>query len=117
VIAGQVSEAAFQQVVVDYARLRRWRFTHFRPARTRSGWSTPIEGDAGFPDLVLVRRGRLVLPELKSETGAPSADQLAWFTQLALVEETIRDRCDGWSPVEAHIWRPSDWPRIEEVLR
>ncbi len=43
----------------------------------------------GFPDLVMVR------PE-----------QRGWLDAL--------DRCKG---IEARLWRPRDWPEIEEVLK
>jgi hypothetical protein len=38
---------------------------------------------AGIPDLLLVRRGRVVACELKAERGRVSADQLAWLHDLA----------------------------------
>jgi hypothetical protein len=69
-----------------------WRAAHFRPARTAKGWRTPVAADgAGFPDLVLVRRTRIVAAELKSgrvtrtACGIPATDErLSWPT---------RDRC------------------------
>jgi hypothetical protein len=46
-----LSEAAFTDAVIELARLGGWRVAHFRPARTASGWRTPVQGDgAGFPD-------------------------------------------------------------------
>jgi hypothetical protein len=117
VIPALVSEEELQTLVMDWAKLNKWRQTHFRPARTRAGWSTPLQGDPGFPDLVAVRPGRLVFAELKSETGEATADQLGWLAGLWSIEEQIRARCNGWSPIETHLWRPSDWSQIEEVLR
>jgi len=61
-----MTEREFQQAVVQLARLMGWRVHHTRPALTQRGrWLTPIQGDAGFPDLVLCRPPRLILAELK----------------------------------------------------
>ncbi|MCI0542945.1 MAG: hypothetical protein L0Z49_00695 [Actinobacteria bacterium] len=59
-----------------YAMVRGWRVCHFRPATTRDGWRTAVQGHPGFPDLVLARRGRVVFAELKA---ALSAEQLEWL--------------------------------------
>src|SRR5690349_1877599 len=93
--AGQPSEKAFQTMVLDLARLLGWRSYHTFDSRR----SAP-----GFPDLVLVRRERLVFAELKRETGAASAAQREWLEAL--------DR----TPAEAYLWRPADLPEITEVL-
>lgn len=94
------TEADFQTLVVDYARLQGWLVHHTRPARTGKGWRTPIQGDVGFPDLVLARAGRVVFAELKSEKGRLSAGQSAWL-----------------KAVDGLVWRPSDWQTIKEILR
>jgi hypothetical protein len=106
------TEASFQSAVVAYARANGWLVAHFRPARTARGWRTPVEADgAGFPDLVLVRRGlggtpgRVVFAELKRRQRRLSAAQLAWVAAL--------DTAPG---VEVHIWTPADWPEVEAVL-
>ena len=97
------TEAEFQTLVIDYAHLMGWRVAHFRPAQSRSGkWSTPMQGDPGFPDLVLARRGSDTLfVELKSEKGVVSPSQWAWF-------DAVSD--------DYYIWRPSDWPEIQKIL-
>ena len=101
----QISEAAFQQRVLEYARLMHWRLAHFRPARTERGWRTPMAGDPGFPDLVLLRRDRLVFAELKTDSGRLRPEQLQWL-------ESLRRTCN-----EVYVWRPQDWPQIVEALR
>jgi len=73
-----ISEAAVQSVVTDALRTFGWRFCHFRAAQDKSGrWLTPIEGDPGFPDIIAVKDGRLLLLECKSTRGikkpAPTA--------------------------------------------
>ena len=100
-------EATLQTQVIDLAHLQGWLVHHTRPAQNRRGqWGTPIQGDKGFPDLVLVRRPRVIFAEIKSQKGAPSAEQTGWLLELA--------GCPG---VETHIWKPSDWPDIERTLR
>jgi len=63
------SEEEFQEAVIGYARLCGWKVHHTRPARTSKGWKTPIQGDKSFPDLVMARKGRLAIAELKSTKG------------------------------------------------
>lgn len=105
------TEAQWQTVVVDYARLRGWLLHHGRPLRTVDGeWRTAITGDRGFPDLVMVRRERLVVAELKSETGRAGPGQAAWAVGFQLVAAA------SGGAVEFHHWRPSAWPEVERVL-
>lgn len=62
---------------------------------------------AGFPDLVLVGRGRLLFIEVKSATGKLTTPQLAWYAGLLDVG------------AEAYVWRPADWKSgtIERILK
>jgi len=101
-----LTEAAFQRRVLEAAHANGWLATHFRAARTRHGWVTPLEGDKGFFDTVLARKGRLLLKELKTEAGRVRPEQLAW---LEAVGET--------GTYEAGIWRPRDWGSITEALK
>ena len=73
---------------------------HTRPAQTAKGWRTPIQGDPGYPDLTMARAGKVVWAELKSEKGKLSDAQIGW--------------CSAIGPV--HVWRPSDWDTVVEVL-
>lgn len=84
------TERDCQDAIVEGAQLLGYLVHHCRPARTDHGWATPIQGDAGFPDLVLAHRdaGVVVFLELKRPAhpgGAvrPRPDQLAWQTALA----------------------------------
>ena len=97
-----LSEADLQRRLLDLARLRGWRVAHFRPARTAQGWRTPITGHPGFPDLGLARSGRILAVELKSATGRPTAEQLAWL--------------DALGPF-GRLWRPADWDAIVRTLQ
>lgn len=62
---------------------------------------------AGFPDLVLVRGGRLVFAELKTVDGKESAAQWKWLRELVAVGHDVG----------VYTWRPCDRDEIEEVLR
>lgn len=99
-----MNEAEFQSGVIEYARLRGWMVHAERPARTKSGWVTPIQGDAGWPDLVLTRGGRLLFIELKGARGKVSEAQAVWHSALRLTGHPVL------------VWRPDDWPEIERVL-
>jgi len=113
-VSGKVSDAAFSlseaqlcDAVIELARTLSWKVTHFRPAMVRGGWRTPIQGDAGFPDLVLARGNRVVFVELKSMRGRLSHHQVEWIGAL------VR------SGAEVFLWTPEDWfsGRIEKSLR
>lgn len=89
------SEDEFQADVVGLAKLLGWRVYHTRDSRG---------SDCGFPDLTMVRRGRLIFAELKTDTGKLRPEQEAWLSDLL---ETA---------AEVHLWRPSAWVEIERVL-
>lgn len=101
-----MTERDWQRRVVDYARIKRWAIMHTRPAMKRSGeWATPIMGQPGFPDLTMVRRGRLVFAELKAVRGRLTVAQRTWLVRLR--------ECPG---VEVYLWRPEDWGEVQGVL-
>lgn len=104
-----MSEPEFQAAVIEAARLLGWRVAHFRPARTRRGWRTPVQGDGrGFPDLVAVHPGRgvLLVRELKAGGRAKlSREQAAWLADF--------EACG----VDVGVWRPDDWDEIDERFR
>jgi hypothetical protein len=103
-----MTERELQRCVLQLARLLGWRVAHFRPARTKRGWRTPVEADgAGWLDLVLCRGERLLFRELKGDGGRLSPAQLAWL--IALQQ----------SGANADVWAPLDWRsgRIEAVLK
>ena len=101
-----MTEREFQRAVVELARLMGWRVFHARPALTRRGrWLTPIQGDAGFPDLVLCRPPRLIVAELKRNGARPTPQQQGWLDALSA--------CAG---VECYLWTPADWDAIVRML-
>ena len=102
VVMSTVSEKTFAQTVVDIATRGQW--TVYRTYRsTRS--------PAGFPDLVLVRSGRLIFAELKREGKAPTPAQQAWLAQL----REVRERC--YPSVLVFVWRPTDIDEIRRILQ
>ena len=119
------SEREFQAAVIEYAQLNGWMVAHFRPGMMKSGrWVTPMIGDPGFPDLVMVRHGFLVFAELKSETGKMSKPQEMWQEALIDAEENAERAWETpsrsgsyFEPVQYSLWRPSDWDEIEQTLR
>lgn len=90
-----MTEDQWQNRVVAYARLLHILTWHDNDSR---------RNDEGFLDLVLVGPGGLVFAELKKESGSLSPGQHVWIDALKL------------AGVEVHVWRPSDWPQVQEVL-
>lgn len=99
-----VLEADWQRIVLAIATAQGWRHYHAPRAGVRANGSVRTT-TAGFPDLVLVRGPRLIFAELKRETGSPTREQVAWLTDLA------------GASAEVYLWRPSDLPDVQEVLR
>lgn len=102
----KITEQALQRTIVEMAQLGGWMVMHTRPAMNRDGeWSTPIQGDPGFPDLILANDdGEVIAAELKSETGKVADDQRRWLMAL---------KSGG---VETYVWRPRDLDDITERL-
>lgn len=100
-------EAAFQKTVIEFAQLHGWRVAHFRAARTKDGWATPVAANGkGFPDLFLLRqrtRERLCA-EIKVPPNTVTDEQREWLIAMEL--------CG----VPAFTWTPLDWGEIEAVL-
>jgi len=100
------SEQGFLGAIIELAQLCGWRAHHGRPALSNKGWRTPIQGDAGFLDLVLVRRPRVIIAEIKSDRGRLTPDQQAWLKEL-----------EGCLGVESYVWRPRMFEDIVGILR
>jgi len=101
------SEDSLLRSIIAEAQLRGWLVYHARPARTKDGrWVTPMQGDAGFPDLVLVRKPRVLFIEVKSERGKVSPEQWCWVHEL--------DAC--WPGAEMYVIFPHDRDRISAIL-
>jgi len=111
VVFANPTEKQFQLAVIELAKLCGWLVHAERPARTATGWRTPIQGDAGFPDVVFVKpgtnddTGRIIFAELKTVTGKASVAQRIWLKAL-----------DDCIDVHAYIWTPNDWDEIAKEL-
>jgi hypothetical protein len=92
----RMTEARWQAQVLTLARMFGWRTYHVFDSR---------RSVAGFPDLVLVRRPRVIFAELKAPRGRLTVDQKGWLAELR--------ECT----VETYVWRPDDLDRVMEVLR
>lgn len=118
-----ISETAFKDLIIEFARLRGWLIHHDRPAQNHKGkWASHIQGDPGFPDLVLARRGRVIFAELKTEKGNLGEHQERWMDELTepVWDEACADHNHSCPHVESllvRVWRPSDWDVVQEVLR
>jgi aldehyde:ferredoxin oxidoreductase len=96
--APDISEAKFQAEVMKVAAQLGWIFYHTHDS---------IGSAAGFPDLVLARKGRVIIfAELKTEKGVVTQEQRKWFEVL-----------DGVRFCHAYVWRPSDMEEIVEILK
>ena len=102
VLASAMSEKELSANVVDAALKLGWLCYHTYDSRK----SAP-----GFPDLVLLRRDRLVFIELKTERARTSPAQEEWLRGLASLHGDGRPEC--------YLWRPADWlnETIMGVLR
>ena len=90
-----VTERAFQRQVNDLCALLGWLTYH-----THRSDRSP----AGFPDSVMVRGGRVIFAELKTERG-----------RLAYAQEKWRDALRG-AGTEWYLWRPSMMQEIIDLL-
>lgn len=90
-IARAMKEDELLANVLVIAKVKGWHAYHVRNAK-----AGVVQGDTGFPDLVLVRR-KLLFVELKTELGDIRPEQVMWAEWLKAVGHTVR------------YWRPSDW--------
>ena len=101
-----MSEAAFLKQICAIAKLRGWLIYHAKPAQVGERWATHFQGDAGFPDLILLHpvSGRLLAVELKAERGKLSPLQKRWLMAF-----------DAGSHFNS-VWKPSDMEYILYTL-
>ena len=59
---------------------------------------------AGFPDLLLIRRPRLIWAELKADRGVVTPDQRDMLEELRSCGQ------------EVYLWRPSMWSELKRYL-
>lgn len=90
-VAANVTERQWQQAICELASLLGWRWYHTHDSR---------RSPEGFPDLVLVKGGRLLFFECKTEKGRVTKAQDEWLTALGPVSDL------------AVVVRPSDWESV-----
>ena len=102
-----MTETEFTNELLKWAKAYGWHRFHARSSgRMHNGKAIPtVQGNSGFPDLVLLRGKRLIFAELKVGKNKPSDEQLQWIAML--------DEVHG---VEVHLWRPEQWSQILVVL-
>ena len=82
-------ESELKSKVRELALQLQWRYYHTHDSR---------KSEAGFPDITLVRNGRVLFIELKRQKKNPTTDQKKWLDELHKVPFC-----------EVYVWRPSDW--------
>lgn len=134
----KMSEEQFARQVIELATVYGWRVFRVenstREITRRSGARVRVRNinatGVGYPDLTLVRAKdrRLLFVELKRDLGPrgggihshvqPTDEQLAWMADLRAAA-TRRDQCGraDHAAFDVHLWRPSDFARVEEWLR
>lgn len=106
----QQTEREFQASVINLARGMGWTvwFDVATNAPRRCSGCGAVRrlprNASGHPDLILIRRPRIIWAELKAEDGKLSEAQAAWIEELMACGQ------------EAYVWRPQDAQRIAEVL-
>ena len=96
IVQSSTSEKDFQKTVQKLATIKGWYWYHA---------SMSMRDNAGFPDLVMVRRDRVVFAELKTEKGRVRKAQSAWLGAL---------KDSGC--VEVYLWRPRHIDEITSIL-
>jgi len=93
----KITEKVFQAQVKQAAIITGWKYY--------ATWNS-FRSTEGFPDCVMIhpKKGRLLVVELKSETGQLTEKQAEWLDDF---------RAAG---VEVHMWRPSDFDVAWKIL-
>lgn len=77
-------ETEFKNWIMRVARERGWKVNHVWKTRNERGvWITTCA--PGWPDLTLVRDGRIVFIECKAKRGRVEPDQDEWLDELAKI--------------------------------
>lgn len=79
----RATEKQCQETIVAWAQWLGYRVLAIRPAFSRGKYSSPIQGDPGYPDLTLVHpRAGVLFVELKRAPNQLEHDQIAWRQAL-----------------------------------
>lgn len=99
------SEADFKKQVIDTAQALGW-LVHSDPD------SRQVQGNPGFPDLVLVKDGMVIFAELKRNGAHLQKVQFKWMDAL---QQYTGKFTFGHSP-RIDVWRPGDYENIKRLL-
>ena len=92
----RILEADFQAQIVKLATLLGWKVYHTHDSRKSQG---------GFPDLILIRRTRMIVSELKTQEHTTTDEQRKWMHAFIGI---------GIGDAEVSLWRPDAPPAAEE---
>lgn len=108
--AAVMTERQLLEAIRALAKRLDWLVYHTHDSR---------RSEPGFPDLVLVRDGRVIFAELKTQRGRVSPAQDVWLERLAEVTRTLEQALAApgdedyarafdhvATSVTVHVWRP-----------
>ena len=101
------SERTFQNSIMRLAIESGWLGYCHPDSRKSASISTP-----GFPDIFLLKPGRVVIMETKMPKNKAHDDQLIWLTilySLLSILSSIR--------LTIGVFYPDDWPEIERIIK
>jgi hypothetical protein len=100
-----MNETEWQKQVLKTAHTLGWHSMHI--GRTGKHQAVGAKGTlgTGWPDLVLVKGGRMVIAELKTDASYLTEEQKRVISVLY-----------GVPGIEVHIWRPADFGLIIDTL-
>jgi len=91
-----ITEKDWQATVIAQAKVLGYEFIYFT-------WNSR-HSPAGFPDLIILRDGRMIVAELKREGEQPTPEQYFWLLEFLKVTKDV------------YLWYPSDWDEVVKVL-
>jgi hypothetical protein len=108
-----MTEAEFTDSILKWAKVYGWRRFHVRGNTRRL-----IQGDVGFPDLVLLKGDRLIFAELKVAKNKPTPEQAGWLSALSKLTtpRLTNDEVQYRTEIEVHLWHPEQWSEILVAL-
>lgn len=94
-----LDEKEHMRQTIEAAHMAGFLVAHFRSVLTKRGWQTPVQADgAGFPDLCLVGRGKIMFRECKTDRSSSKVrpEQQVWLDAIEL------------NGGDSGVWRPRD---------
>lgn len=93
-------EQRLVDMIIEYAQLKHVLVMHPRPAMTKDGWRTAIQGDEGYLDLTLAGPGGVAFAECKKRVGGKVSDgQVKWLDTL----------CAAQGSHHVYLWTMEHW--------